>query len=58
VTLGKTLNAVSHLGPSSLPVVEAQHDEGHANEQFLCCMTDTEHSTTSGSKEEEYKMKT
>jgi len=31
VSLGKTLNAVSHFGPSSLPVVVAQPDERHAN---------------------------
>jgi len=31
VSLGKTLNAVSTLGQSSLPVVVAQPDERHAN---------------------------
>jgi len=67
--LRKALNAVSSLGPSSLPVVVAQPDERHANraasvlsltkdmqtEQLLCWsgMTDTEHSTKFSSNEEE-----
>jgi len=29
--MGKTLNAVSHFGPSSLPVVVSQPDERHAS---------------------------
>jgi len=42
------------LGPSSLPVGVAQ-PERHANRAVLCSsgMTDTEHSTTSSSNEEE-----
>jgi len=54
----KTLNAVSHLGPSSLPVVVAQLDERHATEKLLCWsgMMDREH-TTSGSNEEDYSIR-
>jgi len=42
------------LGSSSLPVVVAQPDERHANRTASCWsgMTDTEHSTTSGSYKE------
>jgi len=42
------------LGLSSLPVVVAQPDEKHANRAASWSgMTDTEHSTTSSSNEEE-----
>jgi len=54
VSLGKTLNAVCHLGTSSLPVVVAQSDE--TGKQISFCVgsgiTDTEH-TTSDSNEGE-----
>jgi len=41
------------LEPSSLPVVIAQLTKDMQTEQYLCWsgMTDTEHSTTSGSNE-------
>jgi len=43
------------LRPSSLLVVVAQPDEKHANRaaSVLECMTDTEHSKTSSSNEED-----
>jgi len=43
------------LGPSSLPFVMAQSDERHANRTayVLEGITDREHSTTSGSNEED-----
>jgi len=46
------------LGPSTLPVVVAQPDEGMQTEQLLCWsgMADTEHSTTSGSNEEDLNI--
>jgi len=73
VSLGKTLNAVPTLGPSSLLVV-VSHFERHLmlfptlwpsltndmqTEQLLCWsgMTDTEHSRTSSSNEEEAKFR-
>jgi len=45
------------LGPSSLPVVVAQPKDMQT-EQLLCWsgMTDTEHTTTSGSNEEEVEV--
>jgi len=54
VSLGKTLNAISILGLSSLLVVMAQPDERHANRTdcVLERYDSTQHSTTSGSNEE------
>jgi len=44
----------SNFGPSSLPVVVAQPDERHANRTASVLeLYDKEHSTTSGSNEEE-----
>jgi len=55
VSSEKELNAVSTLGPSSLLVVVAHLTKDMQTKQLLCWsgMTDTEHSTTSGSNEEE-----
>jgi len=46
-----TLNAISHLGPSSLPVVVPSQTKGMQTEQLLwwSVMIDIEHSYTSGS---------
>jgi len=59
VPLGKTLNAIPHLGAKlfipSIPVVVAQLDERHANRTASVLkwyMADIEH-TTSGSNEED-----
>jgi len=35
MSLGKTFNAISHFGASSLSVVEVQPDERHANRATL-----------------------
>jgi len=43
------------LGPSSLPVMVAQLDEIEQLLYYWSCMTDTEHSTTSKSIEEEMR---
>jgi len=56
VSFGKTLNAVSHLGAKqSTRCGGPKIDKRHANRtaSVLSGMTDTEHSTTSGSIEEE-----
>jgi len=53
VSLGKTLNAISHFGVKQSTRCGAQLDERHATEQLLMCwsdMIDTEH-TTPGSNE-------
>jgi len=56
MSLGKTRNAITHLGPSSPPVVVAQPDERHVTEQLLCWVELTDH-TTSGLNEEGVKLK-
>jgi len=54
VAVGKTLNAVSHLGPSSLLFVVAQPTKDMQTEQLLCWsgMTDTEHIISDSNEEE------
>jgi len=60
VSLGKTLKAVSHFGAKQSTLCGwPSLTKGMQTEQLLCCsgVTDTEHSTTSSSNDEEDLMK-
>jgi len=60
VSLGKTLNAVSHLGAKQSTRWWPSLTKDMRTEQLLCWsfMTDTEYNTASGSNEEEEQANT